>query len=43
MRLGHDTAVSALAVTGDHGTLPDREEINRLPSLTEAEWAEQAV
>jgi 2-dehydro-3-deoxygluconokinase len=38
LRLGHITAVSALRVTGDHGPLPDPEEIERLLALPSAEW-----
>ncbi|MCD7438411.1 sugar kinase [Streptomyces lincolnensis] len=43
LRLGHITATSALRVTGDHGPLPDREEIERLLGLPAREWATAVV
>jgi 2-dehydro-3-deoxygluconokinase len=43
LRLGHITATSALKVTGDHGPLPDREEIERLLGLSAREWAAAVV
>ncbi|WP_369250395.1 sugar kinase [Streptomyces sp. R41] len=38
LRLGHVTAVSALKVTGDHGTLPGTEEMERLLQIPAREW-----
>ncbi|WP_369227202.1 sugar kinase [Streptomyces sp. R39] len=38
LRLGHLTAVSALKVTGDHGPLPGRADVDRLLGLTDPDW-----
>ncbi|HUN31406.1 MAG TPA: sugar kinase [Trebonia sp.] len=38
LRLGHVTAASALAVTGDHGPLPDQPEMARLLDAPESAW-----
>ncbi|MGW4763803.1 sugar kinase [Streptomyces pseudogriseolus] len=38
LRLGHITAVSALQVTADHGTLPPPRETERSLSLSDEEW-----
>jgi 2-dehydro-3-deoxygluconokinase len=38
LRMGHVTAASALAVTGDHGPLPDEAEMNRLLGARTADW-----
>ncbi|MDF3149652.1 MULTISPECIES: sugar kinase [unclassified Streptomyces] len=43
LRLGHITAASALQVTGDHGPLPDPQEIEALLALSAGEWAEPAA
>ncbi|MEU7336875.1 sugar kinase [Streptomyces sp. NPDC007074] len=42
LRLGHITAVSALRVTGDHGTLPDAGAVRRLLALSAEEWLRTA-
>ncbi|WUN93112.1 sugar kinase [Streptomyces sp. NBC_00299] len=43
LRLGHITAASALQVTGDHGPLPDPEDLETLLGLSAREWAERAA
>ncbi|MFJ2397927.1 MULTISPECIES: sugar kinase [unclassified Streptomyces] len=42
LRLGHITAVSALKVTGDHGSLPEPGTVRRLLALSAEEWTRVA-
>ncbi|MFJ5273444.1 sugar kinase [Streptomyces sp. NPDC088358] len=42
LRLGHITAVSALKVTGDHGSLPEPGAVRRLLALSAEEWTRVA-
>ncbi|MGF0177012.1 sugar kinase [Streptomyces sp. Marseille-Q5077] len=43
LRLGHITAASALQVTGDHGSLPDPQDMEAMLDLSAQEWAERAA